>query len=119
MEKITKKTVFVNESSADIRARVMKARAIQKERFTGTGIEFNAEMGSCQIERYCSLNESQRKMLLQALEKKNISLRSYYKIMKVARTIADLDGKEQIEDMHLLESLFYRQADEKYWKGRG
>lgn len=119
LEKLTKTTAFQNESSAEIRARVMKARNIQKQRFAGTGIHFNAEMGSRQIEKYCSLKETQRKLLLQALEKQNISLRGYYKILKVARTIADLDGKAQIEDGHLLEALFYRQADEKYWKGKG
>lgn len=107
-----------NESSARIRERVERAGDIQRRRFAGTGIFFNSEMGNRQIETYCVLGEREDDLLRKAFQEKRLSARGCHKILKVARTIADLEGEEQIGVNHLCEAISYRDLEEKYW-GKG
>ena len=104
------------ESSAAIRERVNKARKIQIERFKGTGITCNAKMTSALTRKYCALSPSAEKILQTSFEKLGLSARAYDKVLKVARTIADLDESEAIENRHILEAIQYRSLDRKFWK---
>ena len=101
------------ESSADMRLRISKAREAQKRRFAGTPILNNAAMSSKQIKVFCELSDAQRKMLASAMEDLNLSARAWDRIIKVARTIADLDSSENIEDLHLFEAINYRSLDRR------
>ena len=94
-----------SECSADIRARVVAARDRQKARFEGSGTTCNAGMTRTQLLEYCALDDACRDALLVAHEKHQFSARSNDKILKVARTIADLAGSEPIELPHLLEAI--------------
>lgn len=96
------------ESSAEVRFRVQAARDIQLKRFSGQKIFSNAEMGAEQIRYHCSLGEDSRKILRQAVDKLHLSARAYHRILKLARTIADLAGGEQVEVNHVAEGLQYR-----------
>lgn len=107
------------ENSAAIRKRVMRAREIQKRRFAKTGICFNAEMGVRELETYCLLDEKSRKWLKDAADIFGLSLRACHRMIRVARTIADLDEKEFIEEGHLKEAVYYRTGAEDYWKRKG
>lgn len=103
------------ESSAQIRERVMAARKRQEERFAGTGLHFNADMGAGDVERCCVLGEAELKYMERMFTALQLSARAYHRILKVARTIADLDGSDRIGEMHLAEAICYRQSDRKYW----
>ncbi len=103
------------ESSAEIRARVNAARKIQQERFKGTGITCNAKMTPSLTRKYCILSETASKTLELSFERLGLSARAYDKILKVARTIADLDESENIENKHILEAIQYRSLDRKFW----
>lgn len=96
------------ESSKDIRKRVIKAREIQNERFKGTAKITNSEMQANDIKRYCELDEKSVDLIKSAMEKLYLSARSYSKILKIARTIADLSENENIQSNHLAEALQYR-----------
>ncbi|MDO4330575.1 MAG: YifB family Mg chelatase-like AAA ATPase [Lachnospiraceae bacterium] len=100
-----------NESSAQIRQRVVRAHQIQRSR---QGF-FNGEMGVREIQQYCVLDASEEEYLRGVYQNMKLSARACHKILKVARTIADLDGKEQIEKVHLCEAIGYRSLEEKYW----
>lgn len=102
------------ESSASIKKRVIKAHQIQLERFKNEGIYFNAQMDAAQIERYCALLPKDKEILRSAFDRMELSARAYHKILKLARTAADLAGEEQITLRHLLEVLQYRTLDRKY-----
>ena len=104
------------EPSSAIRERVNKARKIQIERFKGTNISCNAKMTSSLTRKYCVLSASASKTLELSFERLGLSARAYDKILKVARTIADLDGSENIENKHILEAIQYRSLDRKFWK---
>ena len=104
------------ESSAPIRERVNAARKIQLERFKGTGVSCNAKMTSALTRKYCVLTEAASKILENSFEKLGLSARAYDKILKIARTIADLDNSESIETRHILEAIQYRALDRKFWK---
>lgn len=104
------------EGSRQIRERVLCARKMQEKRFAGTDLRFNADMSAGNIEKYCMLGEKERRMVEHFALQKNISARGIHKILKVARTIADLAGTEQIEEIHLTEAFCYRMADNTYWK---
>ena len=121
-----------NESSEAIRSRVVKARKIQQERFLGRAQEdfsekgkgqsqiwFNGEMGVREIERYCKLGKEEETYLKEVYDQAKLSARGCHKILKVARTIADLDGKEEIQRIHLSEAVGYRSLEEKYWQVNG
>lgn len=99
------------ESSAAIAERVLKARKIQKERFAGDGIFTNSEMDNRLIDRYCTLNRECSGYLEKIMERFGLSARACTRILKIARTIADLDGKEAIELAHLSEAVSYRFLD--------
>lgn len=103
------------ESSGTVRERVMAARKRQEERFAGTCLHFNADMGAADVERYCVLGEEQLSYMERMFSCMQLSARAYHRILKVARTIADLDGSDRIEEIHLAEAICYRQSDRKYW----
>lgn len=96
------------ESSQSIKQRVIKARAIQEQRYKGKGYTLNSQIPSQDINKYISISTSSKVLLRRANEKFNLSTRSYFKILKVARTIADLSDSSSVEEPHLLEALSYR-----------
>jgi magnesium chelatase family protein len=99
------------ESSAEIRARVNAARAIQSARFAGTGVLCNAQMTPPMVGQFCRLDEAGEKLLRAAFERLRLTARSHDRLLRVARTIADLEGSEQIESAHLAEAIQYRNTD--------
>jgi magnesium chelatase family protein len=101
------------ESSAEIQKRVNKARKIQLERYKNNHIFSNSELTPQLIEKYCKLNTKSNKLLEQAFERLNLSARAYNRILKVARTIADLDGSENVKENHIAEAIQYRTLDRK------
>lgn len=102
------------ESSEEIKKRVNKARNIQLKRYEGIGIYSNSELTPNLIQKFCKLDNSGKIILKQAFERLGLSARAYGRILKVARTIADLDESENILDKHLLEAVQYRSLDKKY-----
>ena len=104
------------ETSAEIRKRVNLARKIQNNRYKDSEIFSNSEMTPKMINQYCILDEESIEMLKIAFERLGLSARAYSRILKVARTIADLDESEQIEKKHVAEAIQYRSLDRKYWK---
>ncbi|MFC1644822.1 YifB family Mg chelatase-like AAA ATPase [Patescibacteria group bacterium] len=102
----------VSESSAEIRKRVELAREIQKERFKNEDIVTNSEMSTEQIKKFCKLNVNSKTLLKNAISTLGLSARSYFRLIKVARTIADLSGIKDIQDIHIAESIQYRFKDE-------
>lgn len=104
------------ESSENIKRRVDIARKIQNERYKEFGIYSNSELTSSLIEKYCKLNDDSKSMLKKAFEKLGLSVRAYHKILKVARTIADLESSENIQTKHVAEAIQYRTLDRKFWK---
>ena len=104
------------EPSKDIRERVIRARAIQTERFAGEkGVHCNAQMSARQLERYARPDEAGAKLLATAMKRLDLSARSYERILKVARTIADLAGSEHIGATHIAEAVGYRNLDRGNW----
>ncbi len=104
------------ESSAQVRERICKARAIQEERFKGSSTNCNAGMTPAQMKEHCQLTEDASQRMAAAFDRMGLSARAYDRILKVARTIADLGGSRQIESRHLMEALQYRSLDRKYWR---
>ena len=104
------------EKSETIKERVDKARKIQVKRYKDYGIYSNAELTPKLTQIHCKLNEKSKKIMQNAFERLGLSARAYERILKVARTIADLDGKENIEAAHIAEAIQYRSLDRKYWK---
>ncbi len=103
------------EPSVKIKERVNKARAIQHRRFEGTAITCNARITSGLLHKVCVMSEEAQDVLKKAFDKLRLSARAYDRVLKVARTIADLDGSEIIEAQHVLEAVQYRTLDKKYW----
>ncbi len=103
------------ESSEDIRKRVNKAREIQTERYKGTKITCNANLDSSMFESVCVVDEKANKLLKSAFETLGLTARAYDRILKVARTIADLDNSEIIKSHHITEAIQFRSLDRKYW----
>lgn len=103
------------ETSAEIRRRVIAARNRQETRFAGLGIHSNAMMNSRMLREFCPLGEQERSLLERAMERLNLSARAYDRIIKVARTIADLEGAEQISTAHIAEAINYRTLDRDNW----
>ena len=103
------------ESSAAVRERVEQARDIQRERYQGQRIPCNARLDARTLNKYCGMKPDARALLMRACEKMNLSNRAYTRILKVARTIADLEKSEMIEVQHIAEAVQYRALDSKYW----
>ncbi len=103
------------EPSAAIRKRVEAARALQRERYRGVDIACNARLGPALLREVCALKSEASALLKAVFEKTGLSARAYDRILKVARTIADLEGSPQIEAAHVAEAVQYRTLDRKYW----
>ncbi len=113
-EKIRKKEG--TETSEEIRKKVSLARKIQKKRFSGKDIWLNSEMGRREIEEFCLLQEDAEEVLHRLFQKNECSTRRYYRIIKLARTIADLENSREIEKHHLTEAYSYCNVGKKYWR---
>jgi magnesium chelatase family protein len=108
----------VSESSNEVRARVIKARLIQSQRFEKTeNVYCNAQIRSNDLQKFCSLNEASREVLRIAMDKLGLSARAYDRILKVARTIADLESSENIMVSHIAEAIQFRSLDRANWAG--
>ena len=103
-----------SEGSEKIRARVESARLLQRSRLAGTGIETNARMGNRELRLFCQLSRKAATLLKIAFERLNLSARGYNRILKVARTIADLKGLENIAEQHIAEAIQYRSSDRAF-----
>lgn len=99
------------EKSEVVRERVIAARHIQTERFAHTSIHYNSQMGPKEIDYYCELDEASKKLVKNAMDKLNLSARAYDRILRVARTIADLDQSDRILSKHIGEAIQYRSLD--------
>ena len=106
---------IVNESSKVVKDRVERARKIQRDRYAGTSTKTNDEMTNAQVRAYCKLDEIGEVLLKNAFTRLNLSARASNRVLKVARTIADLEESENINDSHLAEAIQYRSLDRKYW----
>ena len=104
------------ETSEEIKKRVDRARKIQLERYKENGILSNSELTPKLIEKYCKLDCNGKKILEDAFNKLKLSARAYGRILKVARTIADLDNSASIDVKHIAEAIQYRSIDRKYWR---
>lgn len=104
------------ESSQEIRKRVAKARNLQIERYKEQSIVCNSKLTPNMMKQFCAITQSADKILKSAFEKLGLSARTYDKILKIARTIADLDQQEKIDSKHVAEALQYRSLDRKYWQ---
>jgi magnesium chelatase family protein len=104
-----------NEGSAEIRARVMAAREQQTQRFLKDRIYTNAQMNTRQIRAHCELSAEGEKLLERAMQQQALSARAHDRILKVARTIADLETQSQITVGHIAEAIQYRTLDRSYW----
>lgn len=104
------------ETSEQIKQRVDRARKIQIKRYENYGIYSNSELTPALIEKYCKLDNESKMILQNAFDKLGLSARAHGRILKVARTIADLEEKENIEPVHIAEAIQYRSLDKKYWK---
>lgn len=101
-------------TSAEMRSRVILARIAQKKRYEGTSYRFNSEIKGSDLEKYCPLNENEKTFLGEMFDKLGLSVRSYHRIIRVARTIADIEGSDPILREHILEAASYRPNFE-YW----
>ena len=110
------KSEQLEESSTEIKKRVDKAREIQLKRFAKSSNYSNSKMGVAQTKKYCKLDEVGEKLLRTAFEKLKLSARAHDRILRVARTIADLEGCEDIQANHIAEAISYRTLDRKYWQ---
>ena len=104
------------ENSDTIRARVIEVHAIQKKRYQKEDFQFNSQIPAARIAEYCALSKDQEKYMKKIYKQLNLTARSYHKILKVARTLADMDGTENILDAHLNEAVCYRNIDKRFWR---
>jgi magnesium chelatase family protein len=102
------------EKSETIRSRVIRARSVQTQRYKGRNIYCNSGMNQKDLKTYCGLSEASNSILKRAIETLSLSARAYNRILKVARTIADMNGKEDIAVEHIAEAVQYRSLDRKY-----
>jgi len=103
------------EGSAEIRARVVEARARQRERLAGEGVFANAQMSPRHIRHFCAPDAECERLLESAMTRLGLSARAYDRILKVSRTIADLDGSDALRPAHVAEAVGYRSLDRTYW----
>ena len=102
-------------SSEEMKRQVEQARNLQRERFKGFPIRTNSMMGKAEVERFCRLSGDGQRLMRQAFDRLGLTARSYHKILKTARTIADLEASDEISCEHLAEAVGYRTIDRKYW----
>jgi magnesium chelatase family protein len=102
-------------SSAEMREAVIRAREIQRQRFASTRTLTNSRMTSRQIRQFCAIDDAARNILQSTMTELGLSARAHDKILRVARTIADLDGAEHLTAMHVNEAINYRVLDRKLW----
>ncbi|MDO4267949.1 MAG: YifB family Mg chelatase-like AAA ATPase [Eubacteriales bacterium] len=107
-----------NETSESVRNRIEQARQLQSRRFSGTAFFFNSQMDGRALRQYCRLRTEDESFLQEIFGRLGLSARGYHKLLRVARTIADLAGEEEIRREHLCEAVGYREPEEMYW-GRG
>ncbi len=100
--------VRLGEPSAVVRARVETARQRQRERFAGSSAHSNADMGVAEVRKFCELDNESRVLIKSAMSQMQLTARAYHRILKLARTIADLAGAEHVAPNHLAEALQYR-----------
>ena len=105
-----------DETSAEIRERIKKGRQMQKARYQKENIQFNSQISPKMLSVYCRLGKEEEKIMEEAYKRLNLSARAYHRILKVARTIADLEGAEEVNVNHLSEAICYRSMDKKYWE---
>lgn len=98
----------LGETSATIRDRVEKARERQRARFAGTALQCNGDMGPAEVRQYCVIDDASKSLLRAAMQQMQMSTRVFHRILKLARTIADLAGSDKIETAHLAEAIQYR-----------
>jgi len=103
------------ETSAQIRERVIAARERQQQRFAGTRITCNARMGTKELKKFCALDDASNELLKFAMSDLKLSARAYDRILKVARTMADLAGHEDLRSEHVSEAIQYRSLDRQLW----
>lgn len=106
------------ECSADIKKRVNKARYIQQERYKGMGVKCNSGITPAMLNKCCPMDDKAQQLLGKAFDKMGLSARAYDRILKVSRTIADLDQSEVIKSIHIAEAVQYRSLDRKYWTAK-
>ena len=103
------------EPSTKVRGRVCSARAHQQRRFEGRRFYCNAQMGAKEIKEFCVANDDVKSLLRAAIQALSLSARAYDRILKVSRTIADLEGADEIQSAHVAEAIQYRSLDRKMW----
>ena len=103
------------ETSKTIKERIVRARACQHQRFSQTEIVANSHMNHRQIKEFCALDDDGKKLLKMAIDELGFSARAYDKVLKVARTIADLAGEDNILSSHIAEAIQYRSLDRSWW----
>ena len=113
-EKLTNNVV--RQGSSELREKVMTAIALQRERYKGTDILFNSRLSAGQLDEYIKLGKAEKELLEQIYNKMKLSARGYHRILKVARTIADVEEEKDIHVNHILEAVSYRSIEEKYWR---
>jgi magnesium chelatase family protein len=103
------------ETSSQVGGRVVEARRAQMERYRGEGVYSNAQMSSRLIRKHCGVDSGSKAMLEATMRRLGLSARAYDRILKVSRTLADLEGKEAIEQQHVSEAIQYRTLDRNFW----
>lgn len=99
------------ETTEQIRERVLRAHEIQKKRYAGSSFRFNSQLTASALDTYCALGAAEEEQMRQVYVQKKLTARAYHRMIKVARTIADLEGSEQIQRQHLSEAVFYRPSE--------
>lgn len=103
-------------SSGEMRSRILQARGRQEDRFKGTAYRFNSEIRAGDMKKYCRLRGKEEELLEKLLKRQNCSVRTYHRVLKVARTIADLEGSDEIVQKHITEAVCLKMSDETYWR---
>ena len=104
-----------SQTSKQLREEVILAHEMQKQRYQGTSYRFNADVKGADTETHFRIGKKEKQLLSDAFESLHLTARSYHKILKVARTVADLDGKQDVERSHILQAICYRNVDRKFW----
>ena len=104
------------ESSIQVAERVSKAREIQKKRYRATRIHCNAQLDNSGIRKYCMMTPEAENLLHMAVDRMNLSMRAYHRVIRVARTLADLQAKQNIDSSEIAEAIQFRELDQKFWK---